>query len=254
LTVQAGFDIKIWANRPLIPFSNQGAIMAAKKVTRKELLKSSDEFITLSSRAFGFFAAHVRQLKIAGLIVLALLVCYLGGYAYIRYVNQKGQAAYDEAFYLLHDSADPEQYRENLKKAVEIFQGVIESHGWSNAAELAIPQVAYGKFMNSEYDQSIKLYSEFKKEASGDPDFGTLSVLAIAACYEAGGDFKKAVDALKGVVDGPDSPFKENATYNLGRVYRLDHQAEQAQAALKSFIEKYPSSPLVPMAKAHLEG
>jgi outer membrane protein assembly factor BamD (BamD/ComL family) len=228
--------------------------MAAKKVTRKELLKSPDEFITFSSRVFGFFMAHVRELKIAGVIVLALLVCYLGGYAYVRYVNQKGQAAYNEAFYLLHDSRDPEQYRENLKKAVEIFQGVIKSHGWSEAAELAIPQVAYGEFMNGEYDQSIKLYSEFKKEVSGDPDFKTLSALAIAACYEASGDFKKAVDALKGIVEGPESPFKESAAYSLARVYRLDHQTDQAQAALKSFIEQYPSSPLVPMAKAHLKG
>ena len=228
--------------------------MAAKKITRKELLKSPDEFITFSSRAFGFFMAHVRELKLAGMIALGLLVCYLGGYAYLRYVNNKGQAAYNEAFYLLHNPVAPEQSQENLKKAVEIFQGVIASHGWSNAAELAIPQVAYGKFMNSEYDQSIKLYSEFKEEVSGDPDFKTLSVLAIASCYEAGGDFKRAVDALKRVLDGPDSPFMESAAYSLARVYRLDHQKDQAQAALKSFIEKYPSSPLVSMAKAHLEG
>jgi outer membrane protein assembly factor BamD (BamD/ComL family) len=235
-------------------FSNQGAIMAAKKITRKELVKSPDEFITFSSRAFEFFMAHVRELKIAGVIVLGLLVCYLAGYAYLRYVNQKGQAAYNDAFYLLTESGEPEQYRENLKKAVEIFQGVIESHGWSDAAGLAIPQVAYGKFVNGEYDQSIKLYSEFKDEVSGNPDFATLSVLAIAACHEAGGDFKKAVDALKRVVDGPDNPFKESAAYSLARVYSLDHQTDQAQAALKSFIENYPSSPLVPMAKAHLEG
>jgi outer membrane protein assembly factor BamD (BamD/ComL family) len=228
--------------------------MAAKKTTRKELLKSPDEFITFSSRAFEFFMAHVRELKIAGMVVLGLLVCYLAGYAYFWYVNQKGQAAYNEAFYQITDSAEPEKYRENLKKAVEIFQGVIEAHGWSDAAELAIPQVAYGKFVNGEYDQSIKLYSDFRKEVSGDPDFVTLSDLAIAACHEAAGDFKKAIDALKLVLDGPDSPFKESAAYSLTRVYRLDHQADQAQTALKSFIEKYPSSPLVPMAKAHLEG
>jgi len=198
--------------------------------------------------------AHVRALKIAGIVVLGLLVCYLAGYAYFWYVNQKGQAAYNEAFYQITDSPEPEKYPENLKKAVEIFQGVIEAHGWSNAAELAIPQVAYGKFVNGEYDQSIKLYSDFKKMVSGDPDFVTLSDLAIAACHEAAGDFKKAIDALKLVLDGPDSPFKESAAYSLTRVYRLDQQKDQAQTALKSFIEKYPSSPLVPMAKAHLEG
>jgi tetratricopeptide (TPR) repeat protein len=228
--------------------------MAAKKRTRKELLKSPDEFITLSSRAFGFFMAHVRELKLAGIILLGLLVCYLGGYAYLRYVNQKGQAAYNEAFYVLAKSGDPAQYQENLKKAVKMFQDVIESDSWSKAAELAIPQVAYGDFMNGVYDQSIKLYSEFKKEVTGDPDFETLSTLAIAACYEAGGDFKNAIDTLKRVLNGPASPFKENASYSLTRVYRLDHQPDQAQAALKSFIENYPSSPLIPMAKAHLEG
>jgi outer membrane protein assembly factor BamD (BamD/ComL family) len=229
-------------------------MMAAKKITRKELLKSPDEFLSFSSRAIEFFSTHVRELKIAGVVVLGLLVCYLGGYAYLRYVDHKGQAAYNEALYLLTDSADPEQYRTNLNKAVKIFQEVIDSEGWSDAARLALSEVAYGKFMDGKYDQSIKLYSKFEKEASGDPDFKTLSILAIASCDEAAGDFKKAIDALKRVLDGPESPFKENAAYNLTRVYRLDHQTEQAQAAIKSFIEKYPSSPFVPLAKANLEG
>jgi outer membrane protein assembly factor BamD (BamD/ComL family) len=228
--------------------------MAAKKITRKELLKRPDEFLSFSSRAIGFFSTHVHELKIAGVVVLGLLVCYLGGYAYLRHVDHKGQEAYNKALYLLTDSGDPEQYRANLNKAVKIFQEVVASERWSDAAKLALSEVAFGKFMDGEYDQSIKLYSKFEKEASGDPDFKTLSILAIASCDEAGGDFKKAIDSLNRVLNGPDSPFKENAAYSLTRVFRLDHQTDQAQAALKSFIEKYPSSPLVPLAKAHLEG
>jgi len=35
----------------------------AKKLTRKELLKGTDEFLTLSNRAAIFFSAHLRELK-----------------------------------------------------------------------------------------------------------------------------------------------------------------------------------------------
>ncbi|MBW2205252.1 MAG: hypothetical protein JRF52_14625, partial [Deltaproteobacteria bacterium] len=49
----------------------------AKKLTRKELLKETDEFLTLSNRAVMFFNAHLRGLKYCGIAIAVIVAGYL---------------------------------------------------------------------------------------------------------------------------------------------------------------------------------
>jgi outer membrane protein assembly factor BamD (BamD/ComL family) len=39
---------------------------------------------------------------------------------------------------------------------------------------------------------------------------------------------------------------------SIARLYRLDHKDEKSKEILKEFVEKYPTSPFLPMAKARL--
>ena len=59
---------------------------AAKKKTRKELLKEPDEFLTLSSRFLGWAAKYKKQINMAVLAALTAGVLISG---YFFYVNQQ---------------------------------------------------------------------------------------------------------------------------------------------------------------------
>ena len=52
--------------------------MAKKRVTRKQLLKEPDEFLTLSGRAALFVREHSRQFKYLGGAIATALLIYLG--------------------------------------------------------------------------------------------------------------------------------------------------------------------------------
>ena len=234
--------------------------MANKKISRKELLKSPDEFLTLSSRAAAFFGAHVRELKIAGIVVAVILVGYLSIYGYMRHVNKKGQEAYNLAYNALtevseRDAGDkaavvPEN--ENLKEAEDLFEAVIDEYGMSKAARLALPQVGHINFTQQKYKEAVRYYERFREEISGHPQYKDLTSLALASCFEAKGEFDKAVSTLTPIVEDPTNPFRETAMLNLERLYRLDNQPEKARDILEKFIQDYQTSPFLPMAKARL--
>ena len=226
--------------------------MAKKKLTRKELLKGTDEFLTLSTRATIFFGAHLRELKIVGIAVAIIIAGYLSIYGYMRHINKKGQEAYNLAYDTLSDNLNPGATPEKLKEAEELFEKVIEEYGMSKAARLALPQVGHVKFTEKKYDDAISFYEQFSQEVSGDKEYEDLTSLALASCYEAKGELKKAISILVSQVEVPANPFRETAMLSLERIYRLDNQPEKANDILQKFVSEYKTSPFFPMAKARL--
>ena len=224
----------------------------AKKTTRKELLKGTDEFLTFSSKAVNFITTHLRELKYAGFVIAILVVAYLGVTTYLRYVNKNGQNAYNTAYQTLTKEMKPDANLDNLRKSEELFIKVTDDYGLSKVARLALPQIAYLKFLDKKYDEAIVLYRKFLDKVSGNTEYELMTNLALAACFEAKGDLKTAMETLIPVVEIPDNSFREPAMLSLARLYRLDNKPEKAREILNEFVEQHADSPLLPFAKAQL--
>jgi predicted negative regulator of RcsB-dependent stress response len=224
----------------------------AKKTTRKELLKGTDEFLTLSSKAVNFITTHLRELKYAGFVIAILVVAYLGVTTYMRHVNKNGQNAYNTAYQTLTKEMKPDANLDNLRKSEELFIKVTDDYGLSKVARLALPQIAYLKFLDKKYDEAIVLYRKFLDKVSGNTEYELMTNLALAACFEAKGDLKTAMETLIPVVEIPDNSFREPAMLSLARLYRLDNKPEKAREILNEFVEQHADSPLLPFAKAQL--
>jgi len=227
--------------------------MAKKKLSRKELLKNTDEFLTLSGKVVLYFNQHMHQLRLIGIGVAAIAVLYLSVWGYMKHTNNKGQAAYNVAYDTLVQSLQSENAAEDsIKKSEGLFEEVINDYGMSKAADLALAQVGHAKFTNKQYDDAIDYYEEFRAKSSDNEAYETLTLLALAACHEAKGEMKKAAGILDGIIEASDNPFRENAMLNLERVYRLDNQPEKADEVLKTFAKEYTNSPFYPMVKARI--
>jgi tetratricopeptide (TPR) repeat protein len=226
--------------------------MAKKKVTRKQLLKKPDEFLSLSGRAALFIRTHSRQFNYLGGAVAAGLLIYLGITTFMGYINKKGQTAYNEAYYILAESTDPKRDAEVLKSSSELFQKVIDNYGMSKVSRLALPELGYLRMAERKYDEAIARYLEFLKKVPDNSPYQSLARLALAACYEAKGEFESAIERLTQIVDGANDIFKEEAMLSLARVYRLNDQKDKSKKILEEFLEKYKTSPFLPIAKAHL--
>ena len=226
--------------------------MAKKKISRKQFLKGPDEFLTLSGKAANFFATHLREFRYLGLAVAVIVIAYLAVHTYLGSVNKKGQNAYNVAYNTMAENMKPDADPDSLRKSEELFAIVTDEYGLSKASLLALPQIAYAKFLDKSYDEAIVFYRKFMDRVSGDVQYESLALLALAACHEAKGDLKTAIEVLNRVVEELDNPFKEAGMLSLARIYRLDNRPEEAESILKKFVEKYETSPFLPVAKAHL--
>lgn len=226
--------------------------MAPRTVSRKKLLKQEDEFLSLSARGLAYVRKHAKMFRYAGSGVGLLLILYMIVYAYLGYVERKGQAAYNEAYYALDRNPGLTQDPAKLKSVEESFKKVIDDYGLSEARRLAYPELAHIKFTEKKYDEAIPLYMEYLKTTPAGL-YHSLAMLALAGCYEGKGEPEKAVDMLKRIMGGSDDASKEVAAFNLARVYRLAGQTDKSVEALKEFAAKYKDSPFLPLVKAQLD-
>jgi tetratricopeptide (TPR) repeat protein len=231
--------------------------MANKKIKRKELLKSPDELVTLTGRVVNLFRSHEREAVYAGIAVCLAVVLYLGGIWYVSHINRMGQQAYNKAYYMLAEGLDNDAAvsDDTLQKAYNLFEAVIKNYGLSKTGKLALPEAGYVAFQLKQYDNSIRCYKEFVDRATSDmkkSGLSSLSLLSVSSCYEAKGEFGKAADTLKPLVELLGTPFRDLAMLDLERVYRLNKQPLQAKRVLEQFVLDYKSSPFFPEAKSRL--
>ena len=226
--------------------------MATKKLSRKELLKGPDEFLTFSERAVIFVKEHSRQFQYVGIAVVVVLLAYLGINGYLKYVNKKGQQAYNRAYYTLIKDQDGDADQEALRKSQELFQAVIDDYGMSKVSRLASPEMANLKFREKKYDEAIAFYKAYLKEVPAGSPYEALGKLALSACHEEKGDFPAAVGLLKEIHSKSEDFFKEQAMLNLARLYTLLKEEAKSKAILGEFIGKYKDSSFMPLAKALL--
>jgi len=226
--------------------------MTPAKISRKELLKKDDEFITVSSKMITLAKEHSRELKFLGVGVVCLVLVYLGINTYLRYINKKGQDAYNIAYYAISKNMDSNKNQDSIKKSEELFNEVIDGYGISGAARLALPELAYVKFVQKQYDEAISKYQEFLDKAPDGP-YKSLAETALAVCYEEKGDFDKAIQTLEHISSGPDDFFKEQAMLSMARIYRLTDKEEKSNEILRDFITRFKNSQFLPLVKAYLK-
>lgn len=228
--------------------------MAKKRVTRKQLLKEPDEFLTFTEKAVRFIREHDRKFKfIAGTVGVIILI-YVGVNTGVGYINKKGQNAYNLALRLMSaQNTDLSLESEEVKRAEELFQEVLDDYSLSRASRLALPELAYVKVVEKKYDEAIPLYQEFLDKAPENSPYQSLARIAIAACHEAKGEFEQAINILNQVAAHTNDIFKEQALFSLARIYSLAGQKDKAKEILEEFVEKYQNSPFYALAKAHLQ-
>jgi tetratricopeptide (TPR) repeat protein len=227
--------------------------MAKKRVTRKELLKKEDEFISLSTRIYRFAVEHKKKIQWTGICLAAIVVIILGISLYFRNLNQQALAAYNTAYRNLVSASSSQASEESMQRSIEELDRLVHDYGWTKMATFAIPQLAYLKFGQGKYEEAISLYKSYLEEIGDDSIYRPMAYFGIAACYEATADHQAAIRYLKKIIDYHDAFLKEEALYSLGRMYELSGRKELSRETFQQFISEFPQSPLLPLAKARLK-
>ncbi|MBN2033466.1 MAG: tetratricopeptide repeat protein [Deltaproteobacteria bacterium] len=220
--------------------------MARQKIKRKDLLKSPDEFLTLTERALNFVRDRARYFHFAGIAVAAVALVYIGVTTYLNYVDQKAQDAYFTAY------SEVREEKAELEKAEELFKKVAKEYRFSSVSKLVAPQIGYLKYGEKKYDEALAFYKTFVNQFSEGSPYHSLATLALAAVHEQKGEPDKGIDLLRDLSSIPGNVFMEQTLLSLGRLYQLTDQHEKAREIYKDFTGRFATSPFMAQVKAYL--
>jgi predicted negative regulator of RcsB-dependent stress response len=227
--------------------------MAKKKITRKELLKKDDEFISLSNRIYMYVSDHAKQIQYFVLSIVLILAIISGIGLYLKHLNKKALAAYNIAYKNMVADFFPEKESDAAKKSIEAIDNIIDQYGYTKIATLAIPQLAYLKFGQGKYDEAISLYESYLKKQKSDSLYNSMAHFGLAAAYEAKGEHAPAIKNLENIINDKDNFLREEAMFSMGRIYAHSGQLDASKKVFQDFVSQFPESSLLPLAKSYLK-
>lgn len=227
----------------------------AKKVTRKQLLKEPDEFITFFGRTVRWTTAHKKQIAIALGVVLAagLLIGLLTllknrgedrAFALLNQANRKYEAALGEA-------NDPGKAFEAVEKD---FEHIVKEYSGYKGGQIARVEYANYSYKAGEYDKSLELYQKSLDDFGEDPTYGNFILSGLAYSYAAKNDRESSVRYFEKVAESDSRILKDEALFNLGRIYAELGKDEKSVSAYSKLASDFPDSIYIDLIKDQLKG
>lgn len=213
-----------------------------KRVTRKQLLKEPDEFLTFSAKALRFVSDN--QKPVFGVIIGVVVVTL--AFAGFRYFSNLSERRAYELFEhgRLHYSAEisGDKTATAQEKAAEQFEKVIREYRSTDAARFSLLVYADLSYHRGDYQKAIELYQEALGAFSGEGSIQKLILGGLAYAYEAEKDYKSAAEYFQRVTETQDEFMKGDAFYNLGRIMEALNHQEKALEAYNKVLQAYPDS------------
>jgi tetratricopeptide (TPR) repeat protein len=216
--------------------------MAAKKKTRKQLLKEPDEFITFTAKAITFVTGYQRQIFyiICTIVVIALI--FFGYRFFAQRAETKAftllgqaQSKYDT---LKETSSETAAYRQ----VSEAFQSIIKNYGGNAAGKFARIIYANISYNAAQYEKAIALYKQSLSDFKDDKFFYDMILSNLGYAYQRVEDGQNAAAYFEKAASATDLPIREEALFNLGLMYEKSGEDAKSQKMLQEIVNNYPDS------------
>ncbi|WP_054029318.1 tetratricopeptide repeat protein [Desulfatitalea tepidiphila] len=224
--------------------------MAGKKITRKELVKKPDEFLTLTGKVVQWARANAKPLAygIGAFFVFLILVAGYRLYSENREraaaaLLSRGMTAYAEAVKAGNSPA------EALAAAEPELQRLVDGYGRYDAGRLAGVFLAHISLSANMPDQAIALYSEALDRLEGHSSLGNTILNGLAMAYLQKGDASAAIEAFEKVLASGSTVLKDNALFQLGQLYRTSGDGAKSRQTFERLAADFPNSIYVDIAR-----
>ncbi len=229
---------------------------AKKKITRKQLLKQPDEFISISTR-IGDFIREQGRLAALGLGgVLGVLLLVGGWYLYQGHNREQAdilEAAASNAYHgqvIGEAEAPPSSPRssvfssqeERYRAAQTKYQELLSKYPDTPNARRARFYLGNCAYHLGEYGQAQRAYQQFLQETPQDNAWYQQALHSLAYAQEEAGEYLKAAQTYQRVIDLASGQSKPIIYLDLARAYEQAKSWQQAEQAYESMLN-FASTP-----------
>jgi tetratricopeptide (TPR) repeat protein len=232
----------------------EDTVAAAKKKTRKELLKDPDEFLTLTSRALDWVAQHKKEINVAVLAVLGAAVLFSG---YVFYANQqeaKAASLLAQALEKLERLGAGKPTQKTVQDVSEDFRHIFNDYGSRSNGSIARLIYANLCYETGGYQQAADLYKACLPQFADQPLIHFQILKSLGYTYEALKDPATAVGYFEQAQSTGETSLQDDVLFHLGELYARLGQKEKSVDAFKRILSDHPESVYANLVRKKVDG
>jgi len=228
--------------------------MAAKKATRKQLLKEPDEFITFTARLFQFAVQYKFQI-LTGIGIGCAVLILVSGFVYFS--NKSEEKAFTlmqqgiEKYKTLSQSIGPAKAYQEVNTD---FEFILKKYSGKTGGKLARVSYADICYRAGEYDKAISLYRQSLKDMDDQQPLKYRVLSGLGYSHAAKKEYQDAASYFEKIASGSESIMKDEALFNLGHIYHTLGNPEKSKASYEKIVSDHPDSIYNELAKAKVAG
>ncbi len=225
--------------------------MAKKRVSRsrKRQLEEPDKFISFSAKFLGFLTKYkVPMLSAVGVIFAIIIVC-----SSVYYYSDSAES---KASVMLANSLAKHEKIKTEQGAVKAYQEmandfnqIIENNWGKDSAKIARVMYANICYNAGDFDAATELYNKALSDFENNPFVKNLILSGLAYSQEGKKDYNAAAQYLEMIMSGSNDANKDEALFNLGRLYAVMGNKDKSAEAFNKIVSDYKDSIYIDLAK-----
>ena len=204
-------------------------------LARKKELEKPDAILEFLQRASLWVNLHKRQAAIAAVVFLSIVALFSG----LVYFSARSEKI---AFARLTQISQEKTDGADKSDLAAAYRQLNKKRGGTVAGEIAGLKYADACYSAGDYENAITAYQKAISDFKNKNFLKIMALNDLAYTYEAAGDYDRAISTFKQVLDNPQSPIKDKALFNLGRLYERRGDTDSSRKMFGRIISEYPDS------------
>lgn len=228
--------------------------MAEKKLSRKELLKEPDEFITLSGKVLRYGREHPRIVTILCILLVMCLISGAGIYTYQKQRKDQSHELFETAYrnYRAAILSQNSPSKEQLDKLLNEFNGIAKEYGSLLAGEMALLYSGHVLYKMRDFKGALERYTKMKSTHLAQSGLGSMLMYHIAMTYLALKDYEQAKLLFEQLSKNTDSPYLREAYASIATIYEATDKKKEAVQAYRQYLKMFPKAPDAAYVRARI--
>ncbi|MEW6347925.1 MAG: tetratricopeptide repeat protein [Thermodesulfobacteriota bacterium] len=230
--------------------------MAEKKISRKELLKEPDEFLTWSAKTVQYVEQNPRKAYTAVAVVVAIFALAMAYYSYGQYQIRAGHEALEKVYaqYRQASESTEDVAPDTWDKILADFDAVIQKYGSSPASEVALLYSGHVLYKKDDLKGALQRYEKMQSTSLAEKGLGSLVIYHIAMTRMAMAEYEQAVQLFDSLAKNTGSPYRREAYASIAKIYLTTGKNKEALQAYKQYLKMFPQAPDAAFVRVRIAG
>lgn len=216
--------------------------MAKGTVTRKQLLKEPDQFITFSGKLIAFGRSHLRTILIGAGVFVALVVA-AAVVVQISSRNESNASRMVEQTLAKYSAALGDTDAKTAYDRVKgDFEEIFGRYGSKSAAKIA--RIVYGdiSYNAGDAETAIAMYTQALEDLDNDSSLKNIVLSGLGHAYLLKGAHADAIRCFETLSQEKETTMKSGALFNLAWLYDEAGETEKSRARYQTLLAEFPDT------------